>query len=163
MIFPYKVFFLTKLSTGGSPTQSTSTLSTRSGCPSFLVKFKIEKILKKKQPFLGNLGKSFMTSFGLWPLSKGYSKEYRDDFDPRITNEFATAAFRSDFEDFLLISCGYCLKSSGHIISGLGTPSFPSTSTGSGGPGKKKTEVRVMPAKKIYLSTADRATASPPR
>ncbi len=43
-----------------------------------------------------------MTSFGLWPLSKGYSKEYRDDFDPRITNEFATAAFRSDFEDFFI-------------------------------------------------------------
>ena len=40
------------------------------------------------------LGNSFMTSFGLWPLSKGYSREYRDDFDPRVTNEFATAAFR---------------------------------------------------------------------
>ncbi len=35
-----------------------------------------------------------MRSFGLFPLSKGYSKEYRNDFDPRITNEFATAAFR---------------------------------------------------------------------
>jgi len=40
------------------------------------------------------LGKDFMTTFGLWPLSKGYSKAYRDDFDPRITNEFATAAYR---------------------------------------------------------------------
>ena len=40
------------------------------------------------------LGGDFMTSFGLWPLSKGYSDSYRDDFDPRITNEFATAAFR---------------------------------------------------------------------
>ena len=35
-----------------------------------------------------------MSLFGLWPLSKGYSSQYRDDFDPRITNEFATAAFR---------------------------------------------------------------------
>lgn len=40
------------------------------------------------------LGGEFMTSFGLWPLSKGYSDTYRDDFDPRITNEFATAGFR---------------------------------------------------------------------
>ena len=40
------------------------------------------------------LGTGFMDSFGLWPLSKGYSTEYRDNFDPRITNEFAAAAFR---------------------------------------------------------------------
>ena len=40
------------------------------------------------------LGNEFMTSFGLWPLTKGFSTDYRDDFDPRITNEFATAAFR---------------------------------------------------------------------
>ncbi len=40
------------------------------------------------------LGRKFMTSFGLWPLNKGHSGAYRDDFDPRIINEFATAAFR---------------------------------------------------------------------
>ncbi len=40
------------------------------------------------------LGTRFMNSFGLWSLSKGYSEDYRDDFDPRITNEFAAAAFR---------------------------------------------------------------------
>ena len=40
------------------------------------------------------LGNNFMTAFGLWPLSKGYSDQYMDNFDPRITNEFATAAFR---------------------------------------------------------------------
>lgn len=66
-------------------------------------------------------GSKFMTSFGLWPLSKGYSKDYLTNFDPRwnpddlffcwstevsltivhpffilqrVTNEFATAAFR---------------------------------------------------------------------
>ena len=35
-----------------------------------------------------------MTSFGLWPLSTGYSSDYLDSFDPRITNEFSTAAYR---------------------------------------------------------------------
>ena len=35
-----------------------------------------------------------MADYGLWPLSKGYAKDYNADFDPRITNEFATAAFR---------------------------------------------------------------------
>ncbi len=39
-------------------------------------------------------GNQFMTSFGLWPLTRGYSANYMDNFDPRITNEFATAAFR---------------------------------------------------------------------
>ena len=40
------------------------------------------------------LGHDFMDKFGLWPLSKGYSDAYMDTFDPRITNEFAAAAFR---------------------------------------------------------------------
>lgn len=40
------------------------------------------------------LGQNFMNSFGLWPLNVGASGDYRDDFDPRITNEFAAAAFR---------------------------------------------------------------------
>ena len=39
-------------------------------------------------------GNKFMTSFGLLPLSKGYSSDYLDTFDPRVTNEFSTAAFR---------------------------------------------------------------------
>ena len=40
------------------------------------------------------IGRESMTTYGLWPLSKGYSVQYLDSFDPRITNEFATAAFR---------------------------------------------------------------------
>ena len=40
------------------------------------------------------LGPTYMTKFGMWPLSIGYSKAYLDSFDPRVTNEFATAAFR---------------------------------------------------------------------
>ncbi len=39
-------------------------------------------------------GNQYMTNFGLWPLTRGYSKTYMDNIDPRITNEFATAAFR---------------------------------------------------------------------
>ena len=40
------------------------------------------------------LGDRFMSRFGLYPIDNGYSQLYRDDFDPRITNAFATAAFR---------------------------------------------------------------------
>merc|ERR1712038_2142672 len=40
------------------------------------------------------IGRELLTSFGLRPLSKGYSNQYLDSFDPRVTNEFATAAFR---------------------------------------------------------------------
>ena len=41
------------------------------------------------------LGEQYMINFGLYPLSAGHSKMYLDEgFDPRITNEFATAAFR---------------------------------------------------------------------
>ena len=40
------------------------------------------------------IGQELLTSFGLRPLSKGYSNQYLDSFDPRVTNEFATAAFR---------------------------------------------------------------------
>ena len=39
-------------------------------------------------------GKNYMDKFHLWPLSKGHSKAYIDTFDPRVTNEFAAAAFR---------------------------------------------------------------------
>ena len=35
-----------------------------------------------------------MEVYGLWPLSTGYSSDYADDFDPRINNKFAAAAFR---------------------------------------------------------------------
>ena len=40
------------------------------------------------------LGKNMMKSFGLLTLSSGYSTDYSDSFDPRINNEFASAAFR---------------------------------------------------------------------
>ena len=40
------------------------------------------------------LGQRYMTSFGLFPLTDGFSSNYRTDFDPRITNAFAAAAFR---------------------------------------------------------------------
>ena len=35
-----------------------------------------------------------MRLFGIFPLSSGHSFDYDDSFDPRINNEFATAAFR---------------------------------------------------------------------
>ena len=35
-----------------------------------------------------------MREFNLEPLTSGYINSYNDTFDPRITNEFATAAFR---------------------------------------------------------------------
>jgi len=40
------------------------------------------------------LGKQFINTYGLFPLASGYSQDYDTSFDPRITNEFATAAFR---------------------------------------------------------------------
>ena len=40
------------------------------------------------------LGDEFMNKFGLHPLSSGYSNDYDGNFDPRITNPFAAAAFR---------------------------------------------------------------------
>ena len=40
------------------------------------------------------IGNNLMTSYGLLPLTTGFSADYTDTFDPRITNEFATAAFR---------------------------------------------------------------------
>jgi len=40
------------------------------------------------------LGKRYMNTYGLFPLSSGYSQDYDNSFDPRITNEFSTAAFR---------------------------------------------------------------------
>ena len=40
------------------------------------------------------LGNNFMRLFGLFPLSSGHSFDYDDNFDPRINNEFAAAAFR---------------------------------------------------------------------
>ena len=51
-----------------------------------------------KSPFdisiFGFLGKNYMDKFHLWPLSKGFSDVYLDTIDPRVTNEFAAAAFR---------------------------------------------------------------------
>ena len=40
------------------------------------------------------LGKRYMNLFGLYPLNSGFSKDYDQHIDPRITNEFSTAAFR---------------------------------------------------------------------
>lgn len=40
------------------------------------------------------LGNNYMRLFGLLPLAAGHSTDYQDDFDPRINNEFAAAAFR---------------------------------------------------------------------
>ena len=35
-----------------------------------------------------------MDKYGLYPLINGFSNNYTTDFDPRITNAFAAAAFR---------------------------------------------------------------------
>ena len=40
------------------------------------------------------VGSEFMSKFDLFPKSSGYSRSYNEDLDPRINNEFATAAFR---------------------------------------------------------------------
>jgi len=40
------------------------------------------------------VGKQYMNLYGLFPLSSGFSTDYDTTFDPRITNEFSTAAFR---------------------------------------------------------------------
>ena len=40
------------------------------------------------------IGTTFMTSYGLFPRESGFSSDYMDNFDPRINNEFAAAAFR---------------------------------------------------------------------
>ena len=32
--------------------------------------------------------------YGLTPLTQGFSKSYKENIDPRVTNEFAAAAFR---------------------------------------------------------------------
>ena len=40
------------------------------------------------------LGSRFLKTFGLQPLTQGFSSTYRSDFDPRVTTAFAGAAFR---------------------------------------------------------------------
>ena len=35
-----------------------------------------------------------MKSYGLFPRESGFSTDYNNDFDTRINNEFAGAAFR---------------------------------------------------------------------
>ena len=52
----------------------------------------ITKYLVFRLPII--LGENYMKSFGLFPLTEGFSNNYRNDFDPRITNAFATAGFR---------------------------------------------------------------------
>ena len=52
------------------------------------------------------LGNQMMETFGMFPLSAGFSTDYDDSFDPRINNEFAAAAFRF----------GHSLVSGRHLI-----------------------------------------------
>jgi len=40
------------------------------------------------------LGETYMTTFDLFPQTSGYTNTYNERLDPRINNEFATAAFR---------------------------------------------------------------------
>ena len=40
------------------------------------------------------LGKKYTKNLNLLPLTKGFSNEYRDNFNPSVTNAFAAAAFR---------------------------------------------------------------------
>ena len=40
------------------------------------------------------LGKTFMRTFGLLPLTSGFSNDFATNFDPSVTNPFAVAAFR---------------------------------------------------------------------
>jgi len=40
------------------------------------------------------IGNTFMKSYGLFPRESGFSTDYADNFDPRINNEFAAAAYR---------------------------------------------------------------------
>lgn len=49
-------------------------------------------IFKEWLPII--IGNTFMKSYGLFPRDSGFSTDYNDDFDTRINNEFAGAAFR---------------------------------------------------------------------
>jgi hypothetical protein len=40
------------------------------------------------------LGKQYMATLNLFPLSAGYSRDYDPSVDPRINNEFAAAGMR---------------------------------------------------------------------
>ena len=40
------------------------------------------------------LGNDYMNKFKMFPRKSGYSTSYNENLDPRINNEFATAAFR---------------------------------------------------------------------
>ena len=40
------------------------------------------------------IGQQYMRTFGIFPLTQGFSNNYNTDLDPRITNAFASAAFR---------------------------------------------------------------------
>merc|ERR1711902_464053 len=49
-------------------------------------------IFKEWLPII--IGNTFMKSYGLFPRESGFSTDYSDNFDPRINNEFAAAAYR---------------------------------------------------------------------
>jgi len=49
-------------------------------------------IFKEWLPII--IGNTFMKSYGLFPRESGFSTDYSDNFDTRINNEFAGAAFR---------------------------------------------------------------------
>ena len=40
------------------------------------------------------LGNRFLKQFNLLPLTRGFSSHYRTDFNPSVTNNFASASFR---------------------------------------------------------------------
>jgi peroxidase len=40
------------------------------------------------------IGKQYMDTYGITPMSSGYFNRYDEDIDPRISNEFSAAAFR---------------------------------------------------------------------
>ena len=54
------------------------------------------------------LGKDYMIKFNLFPRTNGYTQSYNENIDPRINNEFATAAFR--FSIFIFLRAGNFIR-----------------------------------------------------
>ena len=74
-----------------------NTSYSKNGFPSSLVftNFVFANIFSFHVIFTGN---AFMKSYGLFPRDSGFSTDYSNSFDPRINNEFAGAAFRSELQ-----------------------------------------------------------------